>query len=512
MKNIFIFCLFVMSFLNITIAQTPTFSEHIAPLLYSNCATCHRPGGIGHFSLQSYSDAVLWSSGIKNAITQRIMPPWPPDAGYGDFCHERNLSEADIQAITDWIDNGMPEGNTNLKPPVPNFPTGRIISETPDMVIKMPVYASQANVFDEYKCFTIPTGLTQDKYIKAIEVVPGNLSIVHHVIAVADESGIGNCNQAISTGKTLVGYAPGSMPSVFPNNDDIRLGILLKAGSNILLQMHYPKGSAGQVDSTVVNFYFYPDNTSDIREVVPGPYLVNLLINIPANTTKNYSAYFPYNGTTTEDLSLVAVFPHMHKIGRNMRSFAVTSANDTIQLFKISNWRFDWQGYYNYKQLVKIPAGSRIYGEAFYDNTVNNPYNPSNPPQDVTLGEQTNDEMFLISFQSVPYEAGDELFDIESMLNFTSAQNKPSVQQIPVAVFPNPSSGQLEITGWQQAQNELTHVVVTDMLGRIVFNEKINADNSSMKLNIENTLNGMYFISLQSGANSAFQKIALTGK
>jgi hypothetical protein len=512
MKKAITTCLWFVMISYVVRAQSFTYNEHIAPILYSKCATCHRPGGIGHFSLLGYADAVLWSAGIRNAVAQRVMPPWPPDSGYGEFCHERSLSESEIQAIVEWIDNGMPEGNAAQKPPVPDFPVGRIIKETPDLVIKMPVYASQANLFDEYKCFTIPTNLTQDKYIRAMEVVPGNLSIVHHVIAVAEETGISNCNQAISAGKTLVGYAPGSMPTVFPDNDNLRLGILLKAGSNILLQMHYPKGSAGQIDSTAINFYFYPDNTPDIREVIPGPYLVNLMINIPANATRTYTAYYPYNGYLTEDISLVSVFPHMHKVGRSMRSFAVTSSNDTIHLFKISNWRFDWQGYYNYKKLVRIPAGSRIYGEAFYDNTVNNPYNPNNPPQDVTLGEQTSDEMFLISFQSLPYRPGDELYNIEEMLNFTSTTNKSVSEQIHLVVFPNPSKGDIEITGWQQANNELTQIMVTDMLGKIVLNEKINADNGMLKINIENISNGIYFISLQSGHNKAFRKVIITGK
>jgi hypothetical protein len=127
------------------------------------------------------------------------------------------------------------------------------------------------------------------------------------------------------------------------------------------------------------------------------------------------------------------------------------------------------------------------------------------------LGEQTSDEMFLISFQSLPYRPGDELYNIEEMLNFTSSTNKSVSEQIHLVVFPNPSKGHVEITGWQQTNNELTQIMVTDMLGKIVLNEKINADNGMLKINIENISNGIYFISLQSGHNKAFQKVIITG-
>lgn len=490
-------------------AEVPSYSEHIAAILFNHCATCHRPGGIGHFSLLSYSDAVIWSAGIRNAVSQRLMPPWPPDPGYGEFCHERRLSEEEVEKIISWIDNGMPEGDPIHKPPVPEFRPGRIIQQSPDLVIRMPVYASQANLSDEYKCFVIPTHLPKDRYIRAIEVVPGNLAIVHHVIAVADETGSTNCNQAISTGKTLVGYAPGSMPLVFPDHENMRLGILLKAGSNILLQMHYPKGSAGQIDSTAVHFYFYPENTPHIREIVAGPYLVNLLINIPANTTRRYTAYYPYNGYTTEDISLVAVFPHMHKVGRSMRSFAVTSSNDTIHLFNISNWRFDWQGYYNYKRLVKIPAGSRIYGEAFYDNTVNNPYNPNNPPQDVTLGEQTNDEMFLISFQSVPYVEGDENYDIESMLHFTGISSANRSVYPSWTLRPNPTNGEVRITGWNYMSGESSRVIVIDLLGRPQIIREVTAASDALTLQLGDLNEGIYHVLLENNQRREIRRLVI---
>jgi len=502
-------------------AQVPTYSEHVAPIIYNNCTKCHRSGGIAPFKLTSYTDAYLWGPYIAGAVINRTMPPWPPDVSYRRFLHERILTQDEINTIVTWVNAGAPQGDPRLEPAVPGFPAGRILPGTPDLTLTMPVYESKAAHVDEYACFAIPSGLTEDKFIRAIEIVPGNLAIVHHVIVFAADANITDCTMSILAGQTLMGYAPGAPPTVFPSGDDLKLGMRLKAGSNVLLQMHYPKGTAGELDSTSVNFYFYPDNTPGIREVVSGPYLQNFIFPpIQPNTVQTVEGWytdmngtFQLGGTVREDLSLLAVFPHMHLIGKTIESYAIDPANDTIPLIKINHWDFEWQGFYFYDRLVKIPAGSRMAGYGIYDNTSNNPYNPYRPPQVISVGEATTDEMFLISYLSLPYEQGDENHDLARLMAVpvSSEGHLPVKRQgnVSIRVHPNPTSGRFEIWGWNAAVNGNTAIAVMDILGRKVYAEQVKGAASPLRINIGNQPPGTYFIHLKDNSRQALQKITV---
>ena len=171
--------------------------------------------------------------------------------------------------------------------------------------------------------------------------------------------------------------------------------------------MHYPEGSFGQLDSTKVKFYFYPQNTV-IREITTDFLIQNFFFTLPANHITQVSESF---GPTIQDYSFMSVFPHMHLLGKDLECFAVTSTNDTINLIKINNWDFEWQGFYFFKKFIKIPGGSMIYAKGNYDNTTS----ISNPnPQTVSAGLNTEDEMFIFIFQFLPYQLGDENISIEN--------------------------------------------------------------------------------------------------
>lgn len=496
-------------------SQTPTFSENIAAILYKNCTTCHREGGIAPFKLVTYEDVYARGPYIKWAVSERTMPPWPPDPSYRQFMHERLLDEDEINAIVQWVDGGMPRGNPQLAPPHPQFPAGSQLGGTPDLTVRMPVYASQASLNDEYTCFAIPSRLTEDKFIRAIEVVPGNLSIVHHVIVFAADSGITDCTMSILAGQTLVGYAPGAPPTVFPSGDELKLGMKLKAGSNIMLQLHYPKGTAGELDSTSVNFYFYPNNEAGIREVISGPYIQNFIFPpIQPNTIQTVEGWytdmngtFQVGGTTREDRSLLAVFPHMHLIGKSIISYAIDPSGDTIPLININNWDFEWQGFYFYKNLIKIPAGSSMQGRGVYDNTTANPHNPYRPPQAIPVGESTTEEMFLISYLSLAYQPGDEGHDLERMmaLPVSSPQAEAQPSAAPT-VYPNPSSGFVEIRGWKPAPQGKTTITITNMMGQPVFSTTAEA-HTPLRISTNLLPRGVYILHLQCGTHSAMKKI-----
>ena len=396
-------------------AQNPNYSEHVAPIIYDKCLKCHHNGGISPIPLETYSNTVLNSGMIQHVTSTGEMPPWPPDTLYREFSYQNTLSIDEINTITDWIANGSPLGDTTLLPQMPTFNNSSQLG-IPDLELQMPTYSSNAGAgVDDYVCFSIPTGLTQNRKIKAIEVIPGNIQTVHHVLVSIDpfpnNSVVTTPNCMGPQGKLIYSYAPGSGPLVYPETNNISFGVELNANSSISLAMHYPEGSFGQLDSTKVRFYFYPQNTT-IREI-SNEFLINeglfgTPFFLPPNQITEITGSY---GPTTQDYSLMSVFPHMHLLGKDLVCYAVTPTNDTINLIRINKWDFEWQGDYYFKNFIKIPAGSIIYAKGRYDNTAS----PSNPnPTMVQSGFNTEDEMFVFVFQFLPYQSGDENISIEN--------------------------------------------------------------------------------------------------
>lgn len=414
------------------IAQSPNYSEDIAPIIYDHCLKCHYSGGIGPINLETYANTVANSGMIQHVTSSGEMPPWPPDTLYRSFAYENILNIDEINTILDWITNGSPLGDTSFLPTMPTFSNSSQLGVA-DLEIQIPTYSSTAGPGnDDYVCFSIPSYLTQNRQIRAIEVIPGNIQIVHHVIVSLDpfpsNSVVTTPNCMGPQGGTIYTWAPGSVPLVFPENQNNSFGVNLPANSSLSLAMHYPEGSFGQIDSTKVKIYFYPQNTT-IREVT-SDYLINEglfgqpFILPPNQVTEITGTY----GPTTQDYSFMSVFPHMHLLGKYIEMYAVTPANDTINLVRINNWDFEWQGAYLFEKFIKIPAGSVIYANGTYDNTPS----PANPnPVTVQSGLNTQDEMFVGIFQFLPYQTGDEdilLGDVVIPTNFntinTSSSNK----------------------------------------------------------------------------------------
>ena len=399
----------------IGLGQNPNYSENIAPIIYNKCLQCHHDGGIASLSLETYSSAVFNSGMIQHVTSTGEMPPWPPDTLYQNYAYENTLTTDEISSITDWVSNGSPLGDTSLLPIMPTFSNSSQFG-IPDLELQIPTYASTATSnSDDYVCFSIPTGLTTNKKIRAIEVIPGNLQTVHHVLVSLDlfpnNSVVATSNCMGPQGGLIYSYAPGSSPLTYPKSDNISFGVELPANSSVSLAMHYPEGSFGQIDSTKVRFYFYPQNTV-IREI-SNEFLINEgLFGIPFYLLPNQITEITGSyGPTPEDYSLMSVFPHMHLLGKDLICYAVTPFNDTINLIKINNWDFEWQGDYYFEKFLKIPEGSMIYAKGNYDNTVS----PSNPiPVTVQSGLNTEDEMFIFIFQFLPYQLGDENIFIDS--------------------------------------------------------------------------------------------------
>jgi len=409
-----------------------TWADDAAEVIYNNCTSCHNPNGIGPASFLTYADAYAAAPSIQSYVMASIMPPWTADSSFQHYSQERILTQAERDIIINWVGGGSLPGDLNQAPPPPIYNNSQQLQGVPDLVIEAPLYMSKAtNTSDDYVCFAIPTGLLADKKVKAFEVIPGNLETLHHCLVYADPSASsvtdtvgGDCGGP-SNADLMGGYTPGATPVVFPATDDFATGMILEAGSNIVLAMHYPEGSYGTFDQTKVNIYFYDEPTPNFREINANPILQNWTFNIQANTIDTVEASF--NGVIN-NFTLLSVFPHMHLVGESIESYALTPQNDTIPFVRIPHWDFEWQDFYWFEYMKKIPFGSEMYARGIYDNTSNNSHNPNSPPQNITAGLNTSDEMFLVYFHYMVYQPGDEFINVDSLTTAFLSVNSTPIQ------------------------------------------------------------------------------------
>ncbi len=504
-------------------AQTPDWSTSIAPILYNNCVSCHRTGGIAPFELVSYQNAVTYGSAISSAVQARRMPPWPPDPTYKRLAHERLLKQDEIDKIVNWVNGGKPQGDPTLAPPPPVFNSTGDLPGTPDLVAQIPHYTSTAMNGDVYRCFVVPSGFSVDKYISAFEAIPGNRSIVHHVLVYADTTGACASLDAADPGPgytsfggvgtnaaiLLGGWVPGTSPLKYPAG----FGVRLPKNADIIIQIHYPSGSQGMQDSTKINFFF--STASNVRSVFIDPALnhdvalQNGPLFIPANQTKTFTAKFDVPNFL--NASVLGVAPHMHMIGRSISCFGITPSNDTQKFIRINDWNFHWQGFYMFPRIQKVVGGTKLYANAFYDNTANNIWNPSNPPQNVSLGEATTDEMLLVYFIYSLYQPGDENIVIDSNAITSVPATYYRGQQL-LEVYPNPASQQLTVkTYLEEASNGSIDLISLDgrLIQSLVSPQKLSAGYHAKIFNIESLPPGVYQLRFRTSERIITQKVVV---
>jgi hypothetical protein len=506
-------------------AQTPVWSTDVAPILYNHCTTCHHNGGIAPFSLITYDTAVAYAGNIKADVLSKKMPPWPPDPTYARLSHERILSAADINTIVNWVNGGTPSGTISLAPPAPVYANHGMIPGTPDLIKKIPVYTSTADTHDVYQCFVIPSGLTADKYIRAFEAIPGNPKCVHHVLVFADTTGTCAALQAASTtppgypdfggvgsnSATMLGvWVPGSNPMSYPAG----FGLKIPAHADIVVQVHYPAGTVGLVDSTEIHFFFEPSPT--VREVFMDPILyhdnftlIGGPLSIPADSVKTYQEQFP---NVFGDMTILGAFPHMHLIGKTIESYGVLPSGDTDRYIKINKWDFHWQGFYFFRKMKKVPNGAVMRAVATYDNTSSNPNNPHSPPQLVTAGESTTNEMMIVFFVWTNYRPGDENIIEDSTIlaaPYISPPNYYHGEQL-LSVSPNPASDNI-IVKWHFEDADIGSVELVDMEGRTVRQLKskgaISSGYSANTYSVSGLPAGVYTLMLRTSQNVLSEKI-----
>ena len=501
-----------------------TYSEDIAPIIYGKCSTCHRPGEIGPTSFTNYEEVKNHSSTIKYVTSIKYMPPWQPDPEFRHFRGENFLTDEEITTIADWVDAGSPQGNPDNEIPFPDFPEGSILGE-PDLVLSFSEsFIHKGNNEDEYRYFVLPTGLTEDKILKAIELRPGNTQIVHHALFFEDLTGqaarndartpeygfsgfggfAGDDLESILTQKQYPGYVPGQKPIFYPDG----LGQTLGAGSDLVIQMHYAPWPVDEVDSTTVNIFFADEEEQIERYVeshimVPLPSVINDIFIIGRNEVREFHGIW----TVPEDVSFIGITPHMHLLGQDWKVYLETPAGDSINLIKIPEWDFNWQGDYFFDRMIVAPAGSKVHGIASYDNTAENPNNPSSPPRTVSWGEKTTDEMYYLPLAFVPYKEGDEN---TVFLETTTPTNEisPSEYQIEL-ISPNPATDLVNVR-FAVDHGETLNIELSDVSGKkiktIRREEFFNRGQHIIHFDSSTLESGIYFITINGKSQSISKK------
>lgn len=493
MKPNYFILLLISTFFCITKTYSQTEYKDVASIFFSRCTSCHHENQHAP-SMMNYSETVANSGSMLNDLTINKMPPWPPDTAYSRFNHEHIITSAEKNTIINWLNNGMPAGDTTLAPDSPIYPQHQL-NGTPDLILRTGAFTSNANTSDAYNCFSIPTNLLQDRILRAYEIIPGNASIVHHVVVDVDTLGTGTSDLSgtcyTNSGDFTLGfYVPGAAPVVFPGQAPLKAGVTIKAGSKFRLQIHYPAGSAGQVDSTQIRLYFYPVGTTGVRPIYTSVPLQNWSLNIPANTTRTFTS----NYLLPADISVFSVGPHSHKVCTKISYYAY-QATDTIPLIRINKWTFEWQGFYSFRNLLKVPVAYRLFSSHFYDNTSANLNNPHNPPQNIIAGTSTTDEMLFDGVQYLIYQPGDELIDVEGLLAndplLTLGVNEMPVSEIQTYVYPNPVNDRLNIYVSKKAEFKINIVNIT---GQAILQLKSSEDLTT--IDTKNIGEGVYFLEI----------------
>jgi copper type II ascorbate-dependent monooxygenase-like protein len=388
-----------------------TFNKDVLPILQDKCQACHRPGEAAPMSFLTYKETRPWAAAMREAVLSHKMPPWHADPAHGRFSNERRLSQSEIDTIAAWARTGAIEGDAKDAPPPREFATGWTIG-TPDAVIDVGTdFKVPAKGTIEYTYFVAPTGFKEDKWIEKVELRPGARAVVHHAVLFARVPG----SKAFAEARAGVGFVPAKetpaerkpdtgegeffglgegdmeMIGVYVPGGDAYVtrpdqARLVKAGSDLIFQMHYTANGTEALDRTRVGLVFAKRPP---QERVVNTFVWNPAMHIPPQDPNHRvdAAVKLY-----EDVKVQSFFPHMHLRGKAMEYRAVYPTGETQILCNVPRYSFNWQMTYQLAEPILLPKGTRILVSAWYDNSPNNPYNPD-PKADVYWGDQSWEEM-----------------------------------------------------------------------------------------------------------------------
>ncbi len=392
---------------------SPTFNREVAPILAHHCGECHRPGGIGPFSVLSYGDVRSRAARIADAVRTRAMPPWKPEPGYGEFEGARRMADAEIASIVRWADAGAVEGDSALTSPVvPEFPGGWALGP-PDLVLTMPeAFELPAGGMDVFRLFVLPVPLAEGRYVRAVEFQPGNPRVVHHVTMRLDRSGQSRRLDDQSPGPgsgaltpfsasgpdgQLLGWTPGQRPYRSGEGMPWRL----EAGTDFVLEMHLRPAERVETIRSKVGLYF---TTGPSVRTPVALRLGRQDIDIPPGASRHG---LTDRFTLPVDVEVHGVYPHAHNLARDVRASALLPNGSTEPLLYIRDWDFNWQDLYRYVTPRVLPAGTVLTVTFTFDNSGGNPRNPGRPPRRVLYGKNSSDEMGDLWLQLVARREAD---------------------------------------------------------------------------------------------------------
>lgn len=409
-------------------AAAPTFTEHVAPIVFARCAPCHRPGHIAPFPLLGYGDVRKRAPIVREVVEKRFMPPWHPVPGHGSFRDSLRLSDGEVATVARWVETGCAEGPAAALPPLPEFPDGWHLGE-PDLVVRMaapfPVPAAGPDV---YRNFAIPLELPADRWLTAIEVRPAARDVLHHVLFFLDATGQGRRldgrdgrpgfrGMGLARQPSVGAWAVGGLPQHLPDG----LAIPLPAGNDLILQCHFHPSGRAVEERLTIGLHFAAERPARTLVPVQLPPMFGLLagIDIPAGDRAwrlQDSLELPCA------VDAVTVGGHAHMLCRSMRMWAELPGADgdgrgegggeggaprEVPLFRIDDWDFDWQNRYTFEAPVRLPAGAHLCAELVYDNSEDNAANPHSPPRRVRWGRESTDEMGSVTLMVVPADERD---------------------------------------------------------------------------------------------------------
>ena len=375
-------------------AESLSYASDIAPILEQRCVSCHMEGGIAPFAMSSHQMIQGWSPMIREVIYTKRMPPGQIDNDFvEDFHNVSFISIEESQKLVHWIDNGSQNKDgidplAALRPKLVKWNYGE-----PDIVIPIPPQQIPSTGVQEYRNLQVPLNITEDIWVKAVEFVPGDPTVLHHIIAFAyGPNGI-NEFEILNQGIGLGAYAPGNSINTYPENS----GFPLKAGGGLMLQMHYTVTGKEAVDASEIGLYLWDEPPA--RQVLGGS-AADLDIYIPP-----FEAGHEMIATKKfrKDAYLSMLGPHMHYRGYDANFKLVFPDGREQEILNVPNYQFNWQKVYDFKEPIFLPAGTEMVYRATFDNSAMNPFNPD-PSAEITWGEQTWQEMFFGFFRYVDAE------------------------------------------------------------------------------------------------------------
>jgi hypothetical protein len=410
----------------------PTFAKDVAPILYKNCTTCHRQGGMGPFTLLEYDTAKTKLDEMYDAVKGGVMPPWHAEGAHGVFQNDRRLSDNEKDVILRWITAGAKPGNMKDLPPKPEYTTSWTLG-TPDAVVSMPdEFSIPASGTVEYQYFEVPTNFTEDKWIQSIEIKPGAREVVHHVLVYARVPAPANAAPAAPQPPPVAGATPPvrppplfirprdqNLPPAPPRLDTLhapprQLGTLIgsespgnvamefpkgaalriRAGTILTFQMHYTAKGHQMNDRTSVGFHFAKEMPDE--EIFASQFF-NGSLKLPAGAK---DVAIPAELGTGQPVRIWGMMPHTHLRGTRWKYTLERPDSTSEVILDVPHYDFNWQTYYMFAKPLDIPAGSKIKSMAWYDNSASNKSNPD-PTKDVKWGDQTWEEMMIGFFSTV---------------------------------------------------------------------------------------------------------------